>query len=301
MKRVSSTASELNDFVEDEGGKKIYNVSKSRLVGLINWVHVVGVYLPLLCVVIIGFLGVQIAYSLYGVNDELKSLIYNQSNLLSLPRALVVSIGWKAGTLLLIAVWYLHYTSSPVYLLDFTTFEPPEAWNVSHEQLIEIMKAQGCFTPESLEFMSKMLAHSGCGPSTAWPPGIVKCLDGHVADRSAEAARKESEAVIYKCVGDLLAKTKTNPRDIDILIINCSLFSPTPSLCSMVINEFKLKSDISSYNLAGMVRSGVEKGGRARRNPVFFARSCYSNLTLMSLFARRRLFLLCSGRVARPA
>ena len=254
MKRVSSTASELNDVVEDEGGKKIYYVSKSRLVGLINWVHVVGVYLPLLWFFVISVLGLQIAFSLYGANGELSSFFYGQSPLLSLPRDLVVSIGWKAGVLLLVAVWYLHYTSSPVYLLDFSTFEPPEEWKVSHEQLIEIMKNQGCFTPDSLEFMAKMLAHSGCGPSTAWPPGIVKCLEGHPADRSAEAARKESETVIYACVRDLLAKTKTKPRDIDILIINCSLFSPTPSLCSMVINEFKLKTDISSYNLSGMVR-----------------------------------------------
>jgi|TARA_B110000091_G_C13782235_1_gene461711 hypothetical protein len=40
MKRVSSTASEMQDFKEEEvDGKKIYNVSKSRLVSLINWVR----------------------------------------------------------------------------------------------------------------------------------------------------------------------------------------------------------------------------------------------------------------------
>jgi 3-ketoacyl-CoA synthase len=42
------------------------------------------------------------------------------------------------------------------------------------------------------------------------------------------------------------------PSEIDILVINCSLFSPTPSLCSMVINKFGLRSDVSSYNLSGM-------------------------------------------------
>ena len=260
MKRVSSTASELNDFVEDESGAKLYNVSKSRLVGLINWVHVATVYWPLAWFVIITLLAVQICHSLMSVHGDLTAFYLNQTEIFKLPREFVMTVGWKAVLLLVLAVWYLHYTSSPVYLMDFSTFEPPEDWKVSPEKLIEIMKAQTdhdgklCFTEESIDFMTKMLAHSGCGPSTAWPPGIVKCLTGAKADRSAEAARKESEVVIFTCVEELLKKTKTNPKSIDFLVINCSLFSPTPSLCSMVINQFGLKSEISSYNLSGMVR-----------------------------------------------
>ena len=65
------------------------------------------------------------------------------------------------------------------------------------------------------------------------------------------------QIVITDCVASVLKKTCLRPKDIDILIINCSLFSPTPSLCSMVINEFQMRSDILSYNLSGMVRSRV--------------------------------------------
>lgn len=43
-----------------------------------------------------------------------------------------------------------------------------------------------------------------------------------------------------------------SPRDIDILVVNCSLFNPTPSLSAMVVNHFKMRGDIISYNLAGM-------------------------------------------------
>jgi FAE1/Type III polyketide synthase-like protein len=39
---------------------------------------------------------------------------------------------------------------------------------------------------------------------------------------------------MYDCVRNALKKTGTDPRSIDILVVNCSLFSPTPSLCSMV-------------------------------------------------------------------
>lgn len=39
---------------------------------------------------------------------------------------------------------------------------------------------------------------------------------------------------------------------IDILVVNCSLFNPTPSLSAMIINHFKMRSNVVSYNLAGM-------------------------------------------------
>ena len=140
----------------------------------------------------------------------------------------------------------------PVYLVDFATFEPPEEWRLTHDQVMEIMRLQGCFTEDSLAFQRRMLEQSGVGNATAWPPGILKCLQGHKADRSAEAARKESETVIYDCVRNVLKKTKIDPRTIDVLVVNCSLFSPTPSLCSMIINEFGMRTDVSSYNLSGM-------------------------------------------------
>lgn len=57
---------------------------------------------------------------------------------------------------------------------------------------------------------------------------------------------------MFDCVRRLLASTGTKPSEIDVLVINCSLFSPTPSLCSMVINEFGLRPDVHSYNLSGM-------------------------------------------------
>ena len=43
-----------------------------------------------------------------------------------------------------------------------------------------------------------------------------------------------------------------NCVQIDILVVNCSLFNPTPSLSAMIINHFKMRSNIVSYNLAGM-------------------------------------------------
>lgn len=41
------------------------------------------------------------------------------------------------------------------------------------------------------------------------------------------------------------------PRDFSFLVVNCSLFCPTPSLSALIVNHFKMRSDIVSYNLGG--------------------------------------------------
>ncbi|CAI8619683.1 unnamed protein product [Vicia faba] len=65
-------------------------------------------------------------------------------------------------------------------------------------------------------------------------------------------ARKEAEAVMFGAIDELIAKTSVKPKDIGILIVNCSLFCPTPSLSAMIINHYKLRGNIKSYNLGGM-------------------------------------------------
>lgn len=33
---------------------------------------------------------------------------------------------------------------------------------------------------------------------------------------------------------------------------NCSIYCPTPSLASMLVNKFKLRQDVQAYHLGGM-------------------------------------------------
>lgn len=54
------------------------------------------------------------------------------------------------------------------------------------------------------------------------------------------ACRQEARAVIFGCIDDLIQKTGLNMRKVDFLVINCSLFSPTPSLCAMVATHYKV-------------------------------------------------------------
>ncbi|KAL4286106.1 hypothetical protein AHAS_Ahas19G0053000 [Arachis hypogaea] len=51
---------------------------------------------------------------------------------------------------------------------------------------------------------------------------------------SMAAAREESENVMFGALDNLFANTKIKPKDIGVLVVNCSLFNPTPSLSAMI-------------------------------------------------------------------
>merc|ERR1711907_332889 len=88
---------------------------------------------------------------------------------------------------------------------------------------------------------------------THWPPAALPGKDGKTKIVATMAqSREEAEAVIFPIVQRVLDKSKLSPRDIDFLIVNCSLFSPTPSLCAMIAHKFKFRQDVRSYNLGGM-------------------------------------------------
>jgi 3-ketoacyl-CoA synthase len=58
--------------------------------------------------------------------------------------------------------------------------------------------------------------------------------------------------VMFGALDALFAKTGVRPKDVGVLVVNCSLFNPTPSLSAMVVNHYKLRGNVASYNLGGM-------------------------------------------------
>ena len=148
-----------------------------------------------------------------------------------------------------------------VYLVDFATFKPPTSWQCSHDDIMELIEKVYDFSPESVDFCRRILARSATGQKTHWPPSLTKYLNRNQEapltkvenySPTVKEAREEAEAVICGCLQDLMDKTNLKPKEIDFLVINCSLFSPTPSLAAMVSNHFHLRPDCKTYNLGGM-------------------------------------------------
>ncbi|KAL5204469.1 hypothetical protein ABZP36_009340 [Zizania latifolia] len=147
-----------------------------------------------------------------------------------------------------LATVYLMRRPRPVYLLDFACYKPGGDHVVTRETFMRQSAKAGVFTDDNLAFQRKILERSGLGQGTYFPAAV---LNSPPNPCMAEA-RREAEQVMFGAIDGLLAKTGVRARDIGVVIVNCSLFNPTPSLSAMVVNHYKLRGDVASYNLGGM-------------------------------------------------
>ncbi|KAF9616765.1 hypothetical protein IFM89_032318 [Coptis chinensis] len=119
---------------------------------------------------------------------------------------------------------------------------------VSKEKFIELAKASGNFSDSALSFQYHVLKNSGIGEETYLPRSVF--MPGHKI--TLKDGREEAAMVMFGAVDDLLAATGVRAKDIKILVVNCGILNTTPSLSAMVVNHYKLRHDIHSFNLGGM-------------------------------------------------
>uniref|UniRef100_A0A5B7CBF0 3-ketoacyl-CoA synthase n=1 Tax=Davidia involucrata TaxID=16924 RepID=A0A5B7CBF0_DAVIN len=184
-----------------------------------------------------------------------------------------------------------------VYLVDFACYKPEDERKMSVESFLKMTEDSGAFAEDTVEFQRRISTRSGLGDETYLPRGITSkppnlCL---------KEARSEAEAVMFGALDSLFSKTGgVKPKDIGILIVNCSLFNPTPSLSSMIVNHYKLRPDIKSFNLGGMGCSAglisidlAKQLLRANPNTNAVVVST-ENITLNWYFGNERSMLLCN-------
>ncbi|XP_030552861.1 3-ketoacyl-CoA synthase 11 [Rhodamnia argentea] len=176
-------------------------------------------------------------FSLKDLHDLWIHLQYN-----------LISVILCSTLLVFLSTLYFVTRPRPVYLVNFSCYKPEESRKCTKKIFMDQSRLTGSFTEESLQFQRKILERSGLGDSTYLPEAVLNIPP----NPSMQEARKEAEMVMFGALDELFAKTNVKPKDIGILIVNCSLFNPTPSLSAMVINHYKLRGNIVSYNLGGM-------------------------------------------------
>ncbi|XP_077242473.1 3-ketoacyl-CoA synthase 6-like [Tasmannia lanceolata] len=151
---------------------------------------------------------------------------------------------------LLIFIPTIYFMSKPrsIYLVDYTLFKPLPTCRVPFSTFVEHQKLVYQSEPKCVDFMLRILTRSGLGEETSLPPAA------HYVPPMPNLpdARAEAQLVIFTIIDALLAKTGISPEDINVLVVNCNGFCPRPSLSAMVVNKYKMRSDIQSFNLAGM-------------------------------------------------
>ncbi|XP_047313564.1 3-ketoacyl-CoA synthase 10-like [Impatiens glandulifera] len=144
----------------------------------------------------------------------------------------------------------VYFMSRPrsIYLIDFACYKPHDDLKVTKDEFIELARKSGKFDEESLEFQKRILWSSGIGDETYVP----KSISSPNNITTMREGRSEASEVMFGALNELFEKTRVNPKDIGILVVNCSIFNPTPSLSAMIINHYKMRGNILSFNLGGM-------------------------------------------------
>lgn len=184
----------------------------------------------------------------------------------------------------------------PVYMVDFACYKPEEESKISVDGFMKMTEQNGSFSDDTVSFQKKISHRSGLGDETYLPSGIT----ASPPNLCIKEARAEAEAVMFGALDSLFQKTGIKPEEIGILIVNCSLFNPTPSLSSMIVNHYKLRQDVNSYNLGGMgCSAGLISVDLAKHllkaNPNTYAVVVSTeNITLNWYFGNDRSMLLCN-------
>ena len=182
-----------------------------------------------------------------------------------------------AMAVLALAAWLatvmLMRRKPTIYLVDFCTYRHADIGGderntagrpVDYERFLEESRlarhldGQPCFTERSMDFQEKILRTSCIGEGSIFPPSIFRDevgQDAQNAERDSlcmRGAREEAELMMFNAVQQLLERTGTRPEQVGILVVNCSLFCPTPSLSAMLVNRFGFRADVLAFNLGGM-------------------------------------------------
>ena len=154
------------------------------------------------------------------------------------------------GLLLVAAGVYLtKCRRSTVYLIDYACSEGMANCRVPIAAYVEHLHLNPNFDSQGISFMTRMLEGCGIGNETSLPQS-----DHYIPPLSCgiQDARAEAELVLFPVIDDVLAKAGITPEAIDVLVVNCSLFAPVPSISDMIVNRYRLRDDVKAVNLSGM-------------------------------------------------
>ncbi|KAF5810627.1 putative very-long-chain 3-oxoacyl-CoA synthase [Helianthus annuus] len=138
--------------------------------------------------------------------------------------------------------------SCKVYLIDFVCYKPPASQKSSKEFFIKQTRQHGYLTEDLLDFMKSIMDRSGLGDSTYVSEAVLRESYKPVM----KDARREVEMTIFGSLDILLRNTGVGTDKIGILIVNCSIYNTVASLSSMIVNRYKFRENIITYNLVGM-------------------------------------------------
>jgi 3-ketoacyl-CoA synthase len=182
--------------------------------------------------------------------------------LLSLPLFLL------ALTMLFFLIWRCRHCGSGILLLGYSCYLPDPQRRVTRDVGEFLVLRTRKYCDESADFMRAIFSKSGLSGEVCGPPYLFQPLQER--DKKHPMAIQEAEESLFSVVSSLLCKTDVAPHQISFVIVACSMFSPSPSLSSMLVKRFGFSKTVKTYTLSGMGCSAgtvcVDMASRLLRN-----------------------------------
>ncbi|CAD6203786.1 unnamed protein product [Miscanthus lutarioriparius] len=153
------------------------------------------------------------------------------------------------------AMAYLAWTAaarrrqSRCYLLDYVCHKPRDDRKLSTETAGDVIQRNVRLGLTDYRFLLRVIVRSGIGEETYAPRNI---LEGREDTPTLQDSLEEMDAFFDEAIAELFARTGFAPIDVDVLVFNVSMLSPSPSLSSQIVRRYGLREDVAAYNLTGM-------------------------------------------------
>uniref|UniRef100_A0A6N2NCT5 very-long-chain 3-oxoacyl-CoA synthase n=1 Tax=Salix viminalis TaxID=40686 RepID=A0A6N2NCT5_SALVM len=177
-------------------------------------------------------------------------------------------------------------------MLSYECYKAPEDRKLDTGTSAKIVFRNKNLGIEEYKFLLRTIACSGIGEETYGP---VNVISGQEDSPTLKDSISEMDVLIFDTLDKLFAKTGIFPSEIDILVVNVSLFSPAPSLAARV-NLFKSYKNafavvVSTESIGANWYQGKEKS-MMLSNCLFRSGGCSMLFTNNSALKRRAIFKL---------
>ncbi|KAF3433790.1 hypothetical protein FNV43_RR24893 [Rhamnella rubrinervis] len=147
----------------------------------------------------------------------------------------------------------LQWRNSSCYMLAYQCYKATDDRKLDTESCVKVVLRNESLGLEEFRYLLKAIVNSGLGEETYGPRNIIA---GREQCPSLVDSISEMDEIFFNTLDDLFVRTGVSPSEIDVLVVNVSLFSPMPSLTSRIVNKYKMREDIKTFNLTGMGCSG---------------------------------------------
>ncbi|XP_010682271.2 3-ketoacyl-CoA synthase 12 [Beta vulgaris subsp. vulgaris] len=145
--------------------------------------------------------------------------------------------------------WVCIKRHQDCYILGYECFKPSNDRKLSTKLSGTIICRNENLGLDTYKFLLKAVVGAGLGEETYAPRSI---LMGREERPNLDDTLNEMDEFFQDSIAKLFSKSNISPQDIDILVVNVSMFASTPSLASRIVNHYKMRDDIKVCNLSGM-------------------------------------------------